>query len=231
VTKLFISYRRSDSQDFSGRLADRLRKAQGISDVFLDVEEIGAGEDFVRRIQTALTGASVCLIVIGPDWRGATPDGSARIMNERDFVRLEVREALATPARILPVLANGALMPASEELPDDLKKLTTLNAVSVRHADFERDADHLLDAILARKKPGRLAAFLRRNPLLTAVLRAAAGGVLALTLLVLGLAVFNAATGLSLDQAVGGEGPALLLALAVTGLGAIMPWILRRHPH
>jgi hypothetical protein len=119
VIKLFTSYRRSDSQDFSARLADRLRKAPGIADVFLDVEEIGAGKDFVRRIQSSLAGASVCLIVIGPNWRGAAPDGSARIVNEGDFVRLEVREALN---RILPVLANGALMPAPEDLPDDLKK-------------------------------------------------------------------------------------------------------------
>jgi hypothetical protein len=99
----------------------------------------------------------------------------------------------------------------------------------VRHGDFERDADHLLDAILSRKKPTRLGAILRRHPSLMAALQSLSGAALALVLLILILAVVNAATGLSLDQVVGGPGPTILLALAVTILGAAVPWYLRRR--
>jgi hypothetical protein len=41
--KVFVSYRRSDTQDLAGRLVDRLRAVPEISFVFFDVQTIAAG--------------------------------------------------------------------------------------------------------------------------------------------------------------------------------------------
>jgi hypothetical protein len=227
--KIFLSYRRGDTQHFTGRLAERLRHTSGITDIFLDVDSIGAGENFEDRIRAALAQSTVCLVIIGADWLGTTQGGAPRIMGERDFVRLEVRAVLSSNCRILPVLADGATMPSPEQLPAELQPLSSLNALSVRHGAFERDVAHLVDAIFARKPPGAFGAYLRRHPVLQTILEMLAGAVTALVILIFALAVLNAAAGLSLSDVVGGDGPAVLLTALVAALGAATPWFLRRR--
>jgi hypothetical protein len=211
---VFISYRRSDSQDFVGRLADQLRDAPGIGDLFLDVDEIDAGEDFQKRIEKGLEDCGVALIVIGRDWRGETlSGGQTRIFEDGDFVRMEVRQALKSETRVLPVLANGAFMPVPAALPEDIRRITALNGVSVRHSDFERDVDHLLDVIFARKKPGRAGAFLRRHPVMTRALQSLAGAVAAFVALTLLLVALNAVTPFSLSDLTGDNNAAATLIM------------------
>jgi hypothetical protein len=226
--KVFISYRRGDTQDFTGRLADKLRAARGIAQVFLDVEEIDAGEDFVRRIRKSIAESEVCLIVVGAKW--ADESGAVRLRDDGDFVRLEVIECLKSGHRIVPVLANDAAMPAPDVLPPELQDLTRLNAVSVRHADFDRDTDHLVDVIFSRKKPGALGAFFRRHPLAGLVLQSLGGAFAAFLALVVLLAVLEKITTHSLNEYVG-SGLAILIPVLVTLAGAAWPWVLRlRRP-
>jgi hypothetical protein len=226
--KVFLSYRRSDTQDFVGRLADHLRNAPGIAELFLDVDEIAAGEDFEKRIRLGLAECTVSLIVIGRDWRGDVPGGQARIFDEGDFVRMEVREALKSETRVLPVLANGATMPAPETLPADIRRIAALNALSVRHSDFDRDVENLLDAIFARKKPGRLGRFLRLHPALSLALESVAGGVAALLLLTVTLALINVVTPFSLANLTGdNNAAATFFTVLIVLAGAMVPWLIR----
>jgi hypothetical protein len=48
---------------------------------------------------------------------------------------------------VIPVLVDGALMPRSSELPDDLKPLTRRNALEVSYNRFKADFGRLLTAI------------------------------------------------------------------------------------
>jgi hypothetical protein len=227
--RIFVSYRRSDTQDFAGRLVDRLRKAPGVKDVFFDVIGIEPGANFQDRLTAALARSDLCLILIGPQWRGVREEArGARIDDPGDFVRMEVREALLGRARIIPVLANAALMPAPEDLPDDLRALATLNALSVRHADFDRDVDHLLDAAFERRRPTGLGAYFARRPLQAALLKALLGLLIALALLVAAAAIHFSLTGQSLDEAVGGPGPTVILIVAALALGAALPSLAAR---
>src|SRR5688572_9229366 len=54
---LFISYRRSETSGYSGRIYDRLRAALPDADVFIDVERIDPGrnwrEELAERIRAA----------------------------------------------------------------------------------------------------------------------------------------------------------------------------------
>lgn len=226
---VFLSYRRGDTQHFTGRLAEKLRNTRGIARVFLDVDSIAAGEDFESRIRAALAESAVCLVIIGPDWLGMTPDAPARIVADDDFVRLEARVVLDSDCRILPVLADGAQMPLPAQLPPDLARLSSLNALSVRHGSFDRDVAHLIDAIFERRPPGALGAFLRRHPLLRAVLESVIGAFAAFLLLTVALTILNAAHGPALSDLVGGDGPAVVVTMLVALLGAAMPWLLRRR--
>lgn len=221
--KVFVSYRRSDTRDFAGRLSDRLRQERRITDVFLDIDEIEAGEAFEPRIQAAMRQCAVCLVLIGPNWRGAEGARPARIFEDGDFVRLEVREALSGHPKVIPVLVNGATMPAHAELPEDIAGILALNAISARHESFHRDANFIADAVLARKAPGALTRYWGRHPGQYATFRSLCGIAISGVLLLGAAAIFNNATGLSLDQALGGVGPVLLLVGAVLAIGAIVP--------
>ncbi len=46
--RIFISYRRADSAAEAGRLYDRLVEQFGRRNVFMDVDDIGPGEDCFR---------------------------------------------------------------------------------------------------------------------------------------------------------------------------------------
>src|ERR671916_68194 len=67
---VFISYRRDDSAAHAGRLYDELARRFGRSQVFTDVYNIGAGEEFEQVIQERLSQTTVFVAVIGSRWHG-----------------------------------------------------------------------------------------------------------------------------------------------------------------
>jgi hypothetical protein len=142
---IFISYRRQDSQSAAGRLADHLRDAMAGVPIFRDVETIEPGVDFVEAIGRALQSCGVLLAVIGPRWSSATDAaGKRRLDNPDDYTRLEIATALQRPdVRVIPVLVEGAVMPAGEELPDDLKALSRRNAIELTDKRWEFDVSTL----------------------------------------------------------------------------------------
>ena len=106
---IFISYRRDDSAGHAGRLFDRLVARFGKDAVFMDVEGIEAGVDFVETIEKAVGGCDVLLAVIGRTWLDSRDSkGKRRLDDEQDFIRLETSAALARNVRVIPVLVEGA---------------------------------------------------------------------------------------------------------------------------
>ena len=146
--KIFISYRREDSRGAAGRIYDRLETHFGHDKLFMDVDTIQPGVDFVNAIEEAVKTTDIFLIVIGPDWLGITDNtGNRRIDNPEDFVRLEVSSALRRNVRVIPVLVDKATMPRSIDLPEDLQPLTRRNAIEISHTRFSMDAERLIRSI------------------------------------------------------------------------------------
>jgi hypothetical protein len=112
---VFISYRREDTGGEAAHLASDLSRVLGRDEVFIDIDTISAGVDFVDRIEDALDHCEVVLVLIGDRWLDATDaSGARRLDDESDFVRLEVVRALAGPGvTVVPVLVEGARMPAA----------------------------------------------------------------------------------------------------------------------
>lgn len=145
---IFLSYRREDSRGAAGRIYDRLEQHFGHDRIFMDVDTIQPGMDFVKAIEDAVGQSDIFLVVIGPDWLTSTDrTGRARLDNPEDFVRLEVGSALKRNVWVIPVLVDGAMIPRSNELPDDLKPLTRRNAIEISHTRFNMDAERLIRAI------------------------------------------------------------------------------------
>jgi hypothetical protein len=146
--QIFLSYRREDSRGVAGRLYDRLEHHFGHDRVFMDVDAIEPGIDFVKAIEDAVSTTDIFLVVIGPTWLTTTDNtGNRRLDNPEDFVRLEVGGALKRNLRVVPVLVDGAVMPRSIDLPDDLKALTRRNAIEISHTRFSMDAERLIRAL------------------------------------------------------------------------------------
>jgi len=142
--KIFINYRRDDSMGTAGRLYDRLAQAFGRNNLFMDVDHIPAGVDFIDYLNSQVAECDVFLAIIGPHWLNAKDDaGRRRLDNPDDFVTVEIAAALARNIRVIPVLVDGARTPRADELPEPVKRLVRRNAVEVRNAHFGRDAEAL----------------------------------------------------------------------------------------
>ncbi len=124
MLKIFISYRRDDSAGHAGRLYDRLESHFGQGQVFMDVDAIEPGLDFVQVVQQAINSCDGFIAVIGRYWLQATDDAGARRLDDpEDLVKLEIATALERGIRVIPVLVQGAQMPRATDLPDDLRGL------------------------------------------------------------------------------------------------------------
>lgn len=154
---IFLSYRRGDSPGFAGRLFDRVEDRFGEGSVFMDVDGIDPGLDFVEVLNDHLGSCKALVAIIGPEWLSATDSrGRRRLDDPNDFVRLEIATALARNIRVIPVLVDGAGAPATEDLPDDLQSLARRQAVTITHERFGQDIQPLMAAI--ERAVGRIAA-------------------------------------------------------------------------
>jgi hypothetical protein len=146
--KIFINYRRGDDPGHTGRLFDRLQDAFAPEQLFLDIDNIAPGLDFVRVLHERVAECDVVLAVIGKNWIDARDaNGARRLDDPDDFVRIEITSALSQDKRVIPVLVGDAHMPRPEQLPDALKPLARRNAVRLTYERFRADMQGLIKAL------------------------------------------------------------------------------------
>ncbi len=143
--RVFVSYRREDTRHVAGRLADRLVER---FQVFMDMDTIEPGTDFTDVIRRAVNDCDVFLSVIGTQWTTVADDrGLRRLDDPSDWVVAETAAALQRNAPVIPVLVDGARMPARSELPDVLASLASRQGMTLRHESFSSDVGRLIAAI------------------------------------------------------------------------------------
>jgi Ca-activated chloride channel homolog len=148
VGGIFISYRREDSAAWAGRVWEHLKEAFGSERVFIDVDSLNLGEDFLEVIERYIAATDVMLVMIGRRWLAAVDgEGRRRIDLDDDFVALEVGQALEQGRRVIPVLVDNAPMPTAEQLPAQLNPLARRHAIELTHSGFRRDIQGLIDAL------------------------------------------------------------------------------------
>jgi len=142
--RLFISYRRGDTQWLAGRLSDSLGHYFGDKRVFRDIEGIEGGADFSHVIHRTLSASGALVVLIGKDWLNAADEqGRPRLHQADDWVAQEIGAALDKGMRVFPVLVEDTPMPRAHELPQSLRALTRFNAISVSDARWEADVARL----------------------------------------------------------------------------------------
>jgi formylglycine-generating enzyme required for sulfatase activity len=155
--RIFISYRRSGSPKDANMIFDHLVKVFGAERVFMDVDGIDPGDDFVEVIERQLDTCTVLLALIGPDWLHAADErGQRKLDDDEDFVRVEIRTALDRKMRVIPLLLDGAGMPRKPDLPVDLHPLTRKQGLQVEATklhDFRSAMGRLVQVLNQSSQP------------------------------------------------------------------------------
>jgi hypothetical protein len=115
--------------------------------VFMDVDHIEPGEDFLEAIKNAVGASRVLLAVIGKHWLSSTGGATRRLDNPDDFVRVEISTALKRNIRVIPVLVQGTTMPQPQDLPEDLFKLSYRNAFEISDRRWRHDIGKLIELL------------------------------------------------------------------------------------
>jgi DNA polymerase len=148
MSRIFINYRRQDTEAYVDRLYEHLAQHFRPEDIFMDVDSIKPGADFVQTLENAVAGCDVFIAMIGPQWLAAkTDDGGRRLDQWDDFVRIEIASALKQDKLVIPVLVGQARMPLPADLPYDLKMLARRNAISLSRQGFAHDVKKLAETI------------------------------------------------------------------------------------
>ncbi|NET33245.1 MAG: TIR domain-containing protein [Cyanothece sp. SIO1E1] len=143
ANSIFVSYRRSDSSDVTGRIYDCLADHFGHDVVFRDVNAIPLGVDFRAHLHETVGQCHVLIAVIGLTWLAALQE---RLEQPAvDWVRAEIETALGRGIPVIPLLVRGAGMPGESKLPESLRALAFRNAAQARSdLDFHTDMDRLI---------------------------------------------------------------------------------------
>jgi tetratricopeptide (TPR) repeat protein len=142
MSAIFLCYRRDDAAGYVHALRDRLVARFGHEQIFMDIDSIEPGLDFVEVIQSSVASCDILIALIGKRWLQ-----SERLRDSRDFVRLEIQTALEKHVRVIPVLLDGAEMPKAEALPTELEPLSRRQAFEISNRRFSDDIAELADLV------------------------------------------------------------------------------------
>src|SRR4051794_40615005 len=117
MAKIFVNYRRQQQGGWAATaIATTLEREFGSDRVFLDVQSVPPAGHWPSLIQSEVENAAALIIVMGEDWHKVhDPNtGTRRIDEEDDWVRKEIRTAIARNTPIFILLLDDARLPNAE---------------------------------------------------------------------------------------------------------------------
>ncbi|MEM7060560.1 MAG: SUMF1/EgtB/PvdO family nonheme iron enzyme [Pseudomonadota bacterium] len=148
--RIFISYRRGYDNGEARSLYYQLERHFERDNLFMDVDDIPIGDDFVIHLDNQVAQCQALIAVIGRGW--VQPENVKRLHTENDFVRIELEAALkrGTQIPIIPLLIDKVKLPDKSELPKVLRKLTDRNGVEIDHSSYASIIERRLYPALRR---------------------------------------------------------------------------------
>ncbi len=146
---IFISYRRDDTADTTGRIYDWLVRNFSEEQIFKDVDSIPLGVNFKDYLTQNVSQCSALLAVIGDKWLAVTNEyGQRRIDDPKDFVRIEIEAALNRRIPVIPVFVQNAKAPQEGALPTSLSELAWRQGINIqRDPYFKGGMESLIRAL------------------------------------------------------------------------------------
>jgi hypothetical protein len=149
MAHVFINYRSIDNPWGAAAIHDWLGGRFSEHRIFRDCVSLDAGTHYPTAIMAELAKADVLIVIIGPHWLTASdPATGLRLVDrEGDWVRREIARAFLWNTPVLPVLLKDnpedARPPAPADLPEDIRRLATLQACEVSQRRFSADLETL----------------------------------------------------------------------------------------
>ena len=137
--KVFVSYQRADTLFAAHALGYALRC--GAHEAFVDTGSIGSGELYRQVISSAVSTSQLVLALIGPSF------DVRRLHEPTNVVAYEWQRARFHGVAVLPLLVDGGVMPADEQLPAALRWITRRNALALRRGSLSADIDACVAAL------------------------------------------------------------------------------------
>lgn len=145
--KLFINYRREDTDDLAGRLYDRLVVEFGSENLFKDLDSIRPGQKWKRVLEQSVSKSDIVLALIGKQWTSCVDQksGQPRIMNDDDWVRYELEAANRNKRLVMSIIVKNAPFPHLDQIPASLHWLLDIHVTEVRGDPyFKEDVNRLI---------------------------------------------------------------------------------------
>jgi hypothetical protein len=150
VAKIFISYRHGETAGYAGHIRESLRKEFGDKAIYRDVDDMPLGSDFTEVLQAAVSKCKVLLALIGTHWLDVRDsDQERRLENPHDPVRVEIVTALQKKITVIPILLDGARIPAAGLLPGELQPLCGCRGMDISNESFDDDIIRLKKSLRA----------------------------------------------------------------------------------
>jgi WD40 repeat protein len=131
----------------AGRLADRFRLSFPDVRVLVEETRVELGEDIFTAVESTVGACDVLLVVIGRHWL-AGRDGQEQLVDPQDPLRLEIAAALRNRIRVVPVLVDGASMPAADTLPHEIVDFARHQAAELRDTRWDADVQGLISSLM-----------------------------------------------------------------------------------
>jgi TIR domain len=148
--RIFISHRRGLNSEGARLLCERIAARFGRDAILMDVDAIQPGQDFSDDLKHKFSSSEAMLVIIDKGWLDARDSSGARRLDDpNDVVRREIATALTTGIPVVPVLVEGAKMPAAAQLPQEIRGLVLRQAFQVVPGG-NGNIGQLLDQISAR---------------------------------------------------------------------------------
>ena len=113
--------------------------------MFIDIDSVPLGVDFVDHVSQQIAGCSAVLVMIGKQWLTIKDRKRRRRLDDADdLVRAEIRAALQQNVPVIPVVVQNADMPRGDDLPDDIRALARRNGIQLRPEQWKEGVDRLL---------------------------------------------------------------------------------------
>jgi hypothetical protein len=159
MPSIFVCYRRDDAAAHARLLYDSLARSFRGNRVFMDIDALAAGADFVEAIRSTILRTDVMLAVIGPGWvNSRNAAGTRRLQDPGDYVRLEIATALTIGITVIPILVSGAKIPPSSLLPEDIKSISRRQGFELSDRRWKTDVRDLIRELRMAPPSGAAAA-------------------------------------------------------------------------
>ncbi len=154
MTKIFVSYRRDESQEIAGRIARRLQERLGSGSILCDSGEPPLGVNIRKHFAERIGSCDVLLAIMGKHWQTPPEDGSSSLHEPFDCQRVAIESALAAGVPVVPVYVDGAQRAQEGDLPASLAELALLSGLSINDGpDFMNQMERLIRGISVHIRP------------------------------------------------------------------------------